>query len=94
MLRNVSLCGTSLDRALLLTGNGAGFLQVIGHVGDTTHEVAMAGTLGACHDKIRDSAAFGQPGIGDPRIAAIDDNTGAQIGIGTIIVVIRNAIAV
>ena len=94
-LGNVRLCGTALDRTFLLTSNGAGFLQVIGHVGDTTHELAMAtGTLGACRNKIRNGAAAGEQGIGDPSIAAIDNNGGAQIGIGAIILVIRNTIAV
>jgi hypothetical protein len=60
-LGNIGLCGTALDRAFLLTSNGAGFLQVIGHVGDTTRELAMvAGAFGAFHNKIRDGAAAGE----------------------------------
>ena len=94
-LGNVSLCGTALDRALLLTSDGAGFLQVIGHVGDTTHELAMvAGALGACRNEVRDRAATGEQGIGDPRIAAINDNGGAQIGIGALILIIRYVIPI
>ena len=85
-LGNISLCGTALDRTLLLTSNGAGLLQVIGHVGNTTHELAMiAGALGACRNQIRDGAAIGEQGIGNPRITAINNNGGTQIRIGTII---------
>ena len=57
-LRNVSPGGTAYDRALLLTLDGAGFLQVIGQVGDTTNELTFsAGTLGACRNAVRDRAA-------------------------------------
>jgi len=49
MLGNVRLFSTALDRILLLTRDDTGFLQVIGHVGDTTHELAVvASALGAC----------------------------------------------
>jgi len=44
----VRLRGAALDRALLLASDGPRFFQVIGQVGDTTHELAMvAGALGA-----------------------------------------------
>src|SRR5207249_1420861 len=72
-LGNVSLRGTALDCTLLPGSDGSCFLQLIDHVGDTTHELAMiAGTLGACRNKVRDRAATWEQGIEDPRIAAIN----------------------
>lgn len=57
-LGNVSLRGTALDRALPLASDGSGFLQVIGQVGDTTHELPMvASALGAFRNEVRDRAA-------------------------------------
>ena len=90
-LRNVSLRCTALDRALLLTSDGSGFLQVVGQVGDTTHELVMiAGSRGAFCNEVRDSAAGWEQGIGHPRITAINNNGCTQIRIRTIILVIRN----
>ena len=58
---NVSLRGTALDRALLLTSDGSSFLQVVGHVGDTLHKVAViTGVIGACRNQISDGAATGE----------------------------------
>ena len=63
MLGNVSLPGTALDRVLLLTRDGSGLLQVVGHVGDTTDVLAMvAGALCAVRNEVSDGA---QP-LGNP----------------------------
>jgi hypothetical protein len=95
MLGNISLCGTALDRALLLTSNASGFLQVIGQVGDTTHELAMlASAFGACRNKISDRASAREHGVGDLAIAAVDDHRGTQSGIGALILIVRHAITV
>jgi len=95
MLGNVCPPGTALDRVLLLTRDGSGFLQVIGHVGHTTHELAMiAGTVGACRNEVRDRVATGEQGVWHPRIAAINNSGGAQIGIGAFIWIVRHAIVV
>src|SRR5262245_48890130 len=47
----VSPLGAALDRVLLLTCDGARFLQLIGHFGDTSHELAViADARGACRN--------------------------------------------
>jgi hypothetical protein len=80
---------------MLLTRDGSGFLQVVGHVGDTTHELAMiSGVLGACRNEVRDCAAAGEHRIGHRRIAPVNDNGGAQIGIGALILIVRDAVIV
>ena len=74
-LWNVGLRRTALDRALLLTSDGPDFLQLIGQVGDTTHELAVIpGALGACHNQVRDRAPAGEHGIEYAGIAAINDD--------------------
>lgn len=78
MLGNISLRCTPLDRALLLTSDDSGILQVIGHVRHTTHELAMiAGALSAFCNEVRDCTATREHGIGDPRITAINNNGGS-----------------
>jgi hypothetical protein len=64
-------------------------------MGDTAHELAMiAGALGACCNEVRDRAAAGEHGIGDPRIAAINDNGGTQMRIETVVFIVRDTITV
>ncbi len=86
---------TALDCALPPTREGPGFLQVIGYVGDTTNELAMIpGAPGAFCNEVRDCAAALEQGIGDPRIAAINNKGGTQIRIGTIIRIVRHAVPI
>jgi hypothetical protein len=85
-LGNVRLCGAALDCALLLVSDDPRLFQVIGEERGTTHELAMVpGVLGTCPNEVRDRAAAGEQDIGHLRIAAINDNGGAQIGIGALI---------
>jgi hypothetical protein len=82
----VRLCGAALDCALLLVSDDPRFFQVIGEERGTAHELAMVpGVLGTYPNEVRDRAAAGEQDIGHLRIAAINDNGGAQIGIGALI---------
>jgi hypothetical protein len=86
-LGNISLCDTALDRALLLTSDGSGLLQVISHAGDTTYELAMiAGAFGACRNEVRDCAATWEYCVGHSGITAINDGRRADNRIGAVVV--------
>ena len=94
-LREMRLRCTALDRALLLASDDSGFLQVIGQAGDTTHELTMvAGARGTFCNEVSDGAAGCEHGIGHASITAINDDGGAYIGIGALILIVRHAIPV
>src|SRR5215510_1930208 len=94
-LGNISACSAASDRALLLASDSSSSSQVSGQAGDTTHELTMiAGAYGAFCHKVRDCAASCGQGIRDPRIAAINNNSGAQIRSRTRVVVIGDAVVV
>ena len=92
---NIGLRGTGLDRTLLPTSDYFGFFQLIGQVGNTTHELTMiTGTLGACRNEVRERTAAKEHGIRNARIATINYDSGAHIGVETLIVFVGHAVVI
>ena len=74
----------SFGSRLSAAADGTGFFRSLVRWA-TQHELApVTGVLGACRNQIRDGTAIGEQGIEDS-IAAINDDSRAQIRIGTLI---------
>src|SRR5207247_7876534 len=54
----------------------------------------IASALGTFCNEVRDCAAAWEQGIGNPSIAASNDNSSTQIGIGALILIIRHTIPI
>ena len=68
----------------------AGHAAGVGECGE--HPRGVVGF--ACRDEVGDRAATWEYGIGDSRVAAINDNGRTQIRIGALILVVRHAIMI